>query len=150
MLLEFFFKNLHRCFLGGNGVTDLDWMMCFPASYDTKDQGGPLFWMGFGGDMERSNGYQQKIHITNINLYTRQFCERDLFGMVSSRDPFKGCKRDLQLGELYNRSRVTLNHLVFDFEIQNHHRPSLKGHFEPPGIWCWNSKSSLFILPCFF
>ena len=33
----------------------------------------------------------QKTACNNINLCTWQFCERDLFGMVSSRDPFKGC-----------------------------------------------------------
>ena len=48
-------------------------------------------------------------------MNTWQFCDRDLFGMVSSRDPNSRVVGDLQLGD----EKVTLNHLVDGLEYSN-------------------------------
>ena len=43
------------------------------------------------------------------SIYTWQFCDRDLFGMVSENVIFSKVVGDLQLGD----KKVTLNHLVY-------------------------------------
>ena len=55
----------------------------------------------------------RNTHMVNmVNISPWQFCERDLFGMVSSRDPFKWLS-DLQVGD----EKITLNRLEFDSSL---------------------------------
>ena len=50
--------------------------------------------------------------------YTWQFCDRDLFGMVSSREPFKGCWWPPTFGD----RKVTLNHLAYIHYLDVSHK----------------------------
>ncbi len=43
--------------------------------------------------------------ILHVSVFCWQFCECDIFGMVSSRDPFNGCKRDKH--NVWGSSQVT-------------------------------------------
>ena len=45
----------------------------------------------FGRSLTVRHGLQISLYIVYIYMFSWQFCERDLFGVVSSRDPSKGC-----------------------------------------------------------
>ena len=74
------------------------------------------------------------------SIYTWQFCDRDLFGMVSENVIFSKVVGDLQLGD----KKVTLNHLVYIYMVQRRPPPPppVDGSWSPPpvvvGLW-WGS-----------